>query len=440
MNEVSKNEKPAMENPVNNAAEAAAAAAPESLAAHETPAAPESGKAHKKIHPGKAALAVVACLMLLLSTVTSGMYLYDRFYGYGGEDGYQDFGPTKEDGVLIADEYTIESTLPISDAYKSGDTDKLDDRQKQVLEAASKVIDEVIKDGMSDYEKECAIYEWIVKNVPFDEGMTTLIDKTPGQQEAGDKSADTMDTETTVTSDGGSGDADAGTPYGALIEHRAVCAGYATTFRLFMQMLDIECMVVHSTDCVHSWDLVKIDDHWYHVDIYSDVDSAMYGNFNLNDAMMMQDWDREYFPAADSLAANPAYKDRVTCKSVYEIPGIVRKAMEDHSGRVFVEFEETPSAEDQQLATYMVNAISMDLDYNNSLKASVFGGTWLPTGEENEMRLFSVEIMYMDDTENSSSEKANQLFDEQTRKKADEALQEAFGDQNENISIQDGIY
>jgi hypothetical protein len=120
MNEVSKNEKPAMENPVNNAAETPA---PEAAAS----AAPESGKAHKKIHPGKAALAVVACLMLLLSTVTSGLYLYDRFYGYG-EDGYGEFGPTKEDGVVIADEYTIESTLPISDAYKSGDTDKLDEK------------------------------------------------------------------------------------------------------------------------------------------------------------------------------------------------------------------------------------------------------------------------------------------------------------------------
>ena len=435
MNEVSKNEKPAMENPVNNAAETPA---PESPAAPETPA-PESGKAHKKIHPGKAALAVVACLMLLLSTVTSGLYLYDRFYGYGEGGEYGDFGPTKEDGVVIADEYTIESTLPISDAYKSGDTDKLDDRQKQVLEAASKVIDEVIKDGMSDYEKECAIYEWIVKNVPFDEGMTTLIDKTPGQQAAGDKSADTMDTETTVTSDGGTGDADAGTPYGALIEHRAVCAGYATTFRLFMQMLDIECMVVHSTDCIHSWDLVKIDDHWYHVDIYSDVDSAMYGNFNLNDAMMMQDWDREYFPAADSLAANPAYKDRVTCKSVYDIPAAIRSAMNDHKGLLILEFSETPSVEDQQLAIYMVSALSMDLSYDNALHASVYDGNWIPADGETESRLFTMEIMYMDDETDSSSAAADKL-DEESREKATKALQDAFGDLTESIRIEDGVY
>ena len=72
-----------------------------------------------------ALLTFILTLMLLLSTVSSVMFLMDKFGS--GEDG--EFGPTREDGVVIADEYTIESTLPISDAYKSGDTDKLDDRR-----------------------------------------------------------------------------------------------------------------------------------------------------------------------------------------------------------------------------------------------------------------------------------------------------------------------
>ena len=43
---------------------------------------------------------------------------------------------TKEDGVEIAGGYTIESTLPISDAYKSGDRSALTDKQKETLDLA----------------------------------------------------------------------------------------------------------------------------------------------------------------------------------------------------------------------------------------------------------------------------------------------------------------
>ena len=38
---------------------------------------------------------------------------------------------TQEDDIKIAGEYYVRSTLPISDAYKSGDTSKLDDKQKK---------------------------------------------------------------------------------------------------------------------------------------------------------------------------------------------------------------------------------------------------------------------------------------------------------------------
>ena len=42
----------------------------------------------------------------------------------------------KEDDVTIAGEYKIVSTKAISDAYISGDTSALDDRQKETLDMA----------------------------------------------------------------------------------------------------------------------------------------------------------------------------------------------------------------------------------------------------------------------------------------------------------------
>ena len=56
---------------------------------------------------------------------------------------------------------------------------------------------------------------------------------------------------------------------GVLKYHNAVCVGYATTFRMFMQMMGIECKVEHNTEKFHSWDVVKIDGDWYITDIYS---------------------------------------------------------------------------------------------------------------------------------------------------------------------------
>ena len=57
-----------------------------------------------------------------------------------------------------------------------------------------------------------------------------------------------------------------------------MCVGYATTFRMFMQMMDIECMVEHNTEKYHSWDLVKIDGDWYQIDAtWDDSNDNWYG-------------------------------------------------------------------------------------------------------------------------------------------------------------------
>lgn len=246
---------------------------------------------------------------------------------------------TSEDNVLIAEEYTIESTLPVSDAYKSGDTSKLSDQEKETLDMASKVLDEIISDGMSDYEKERAVYDWMVKKVGSDTGMLPVI-PTSSQESA--------------------------IPHGVLKYHSAVCVGYATTFRLFMQMLGIECKVVHNKDMYHSWDLVKLDGHWYHVDVYSDAGVGGYANFNLDDLIQgsQQEWDRDYFPAADSLAYNYAYQNRKKAKTIYDIPKVLRKALNDKNSSLIIEFENAVTEEDMQKAAALVSCIDTVLMNN----------------------------------------------------------------------------
>lgn len=242
----------------------------------------------------------------------------------------EDDGETREDDVIIAENYEIKSTLDISEAYKSGNSSKLDDKQKETLDIASDILKDIITEGMTDYEKEKAVYDWMCKTLTFDAGSLVAIPEA---------------------------DEECDNPYGALKYHKAVCVGYATTFRLFMQMMDIECKVVHNSECFHSWDLVNIEDNWYHVDIYSDAGVGNYANFNVNDKIRetAQNWDREFFPEATSLDMNPAYKERVILASVDDIPATMLSLIKNKQMLVYLELPSNPTEADTYKADYYIS-------------------------------------------------------------------------------------
>lgn len=113
----------------------------------------------------------------------------------------------QEDDVIIADEYKIKSTKELSDAYVNGTIEKLKSEDKETIDMADKVLKEITKDNMTDYERELAVYQWMIKNIKIDEsGMAAV-----------QKKKDALST-----------------PNGVLKNQKAVCVGYATTFRLFM--------------------------------------------------------------------------------------------------------------------------------------------------------------------------------------------------------------
>ena len=81
-----------------------------------------------------------------LSTVNTGVEALQKLAA-APED------PAQEDDVTIASEYHIRSTLPISDAYRSGDRSGLSDKQKETLDMAAAVLEEIITEDMDAYEK-----------------------------------------------------------------------------------------------------------------------------------------------------------------------------------------------------------------------------------------------------------------------------------------------
>ncbi|MBR1422840.1 MAG: transglutaminase [Ruminococcus sp.] len=179
----------------------------------------------------------------------------------------------------------IYDTSPISDAYLSGDSSALDVYQQAVLEKAKEVISKVITDDMTDYEKELAIHDYLVYNATYDEEELSALSESSYRHSE---------------------------PYGALIEGKAICSGYSTTFKMFMDMLGIPCELIHATahgGNEHAWNMVELDGHWYYVDVtwddpVPDFDGreVIHGFFNVSTEKMKEEheWDTDDLPETDS--------------------------------------------------------------------------------------------------------------------------------------------
>ncbi len=246
----------------------------------------------------------------------------------------------RENDITIMGEYTVESTEKISDAYKKGSDAGLNDREKETLELASGILDEIITDDMSDYDKEKAVYDWLVKNIGQDKGLLTVIP---------------------------SSGKDSDNPYGVLKYHDAVCVGYATTFRMLMQMMNIDCMVVHNTEMYHTWDLVKIDGKWYHTDVYTDAETGNYANFNMNDdiASIGHDWNMDFFPAADGTKYCYAFMNKEEIRDIFDIPKAVKDQLDAQKFVFAVGFEKQPANDDAVTVNTMMNSLTerISVDY-----------------------------------------------------------------------------
>ncbi|MBO4384525.1 MAG: hypothetical protein J5854_03805 [Clostridia bacterium] len=257
---------------------------------------------------------------------------------------------TKENDVKIADIYVIRDTTAISDAYKTGDRSALDDRQKETLKMASDIIDKIIEPGMTPYEKEEAVYIFLTTKLKADEGSLTVI---PNSGE------------------------DADNPYGVLKYHQAVCVGYATTFRMFMHMLDIECMVVHNTGCTHSWDLIKLDGEWYQTDCYFDSgDTPSYRHFNLTDEVLSldHDWDKSFFPRAQGLKFNYAVKNAGEVEDIMSIPAYVKEKIDGGETCFSLRVAGGITREEEPVASYLSEQLSNAV---NSIGNGCFQYYWM---------------------------------------------------------------
>lgn len=178
------------------------------------------------------------------------------------------------------DDMTLYDTSAILAAWEGGDTSSLSKKDAAILAAAEKVLTTCITDGMTDYEKELALYAWVATNLDYDwNHQDPALEMDP----------------------------DSGNPYGGLINHTAICLGFATTFQLLMDMAGIECITVvgaaFSSREDHAWNMVRLDGEWYCVDATWDMGSPpeYFGYFNVTSEIMYHtdhQWDYASVPEA----------------------------------------------------------------------------------------------------------------------------------------------
>ena len=146
------------------------------------------------------------------------------------------------------------------------DADATDKMQEDSLAKAKEISDSIIKDGMSDYEKEIAINDYLCENAAYN-----------------DKILEAISDEGTIDDNVVYEYPNSFTPYGILCENVGVCESYAEAFLLIAQECGLEAIIETGKmqNVNHEWNLVKIDGGWYMLDTTnndSDTIKNMYVN------------------------------------------------------------------------------------------------------------------------------------------------------------------
>lgn len=117
--------------------------------------------------------------------------------------------------------------------------DKIRTQQQEVKEALQEALDAVDTSRMTAEEIALFYHDYLANQIAY----------AKDEYESGKTTADMYSV------------------YGALVNHKAVCQGYAMAFMYIMQQYDIPCGYASSVNINHGWNVVKMGDGWYHMDV-----------------------------------------------------------------------------------------------------------------------------------------------------------------------------
>ena len=142
--------------------------------------------------------------------------------------------------------------------------EEVDSNAEEFSDAIQRIIEKTDK-ANTPFEKELIIHDQLCKYVIYDSEFE-------GQVESDLYSA-----------------------FGALVYGRAVCEGYARAFKLLCKYAGIECILItgDSKGVGHMWNMVNIENNWYHIDVTWDDLRAepLHTYFNVTELFIRADHD-----------------------------------------------------------------------------------------------------------------------------------------------------
>ncbi len=147
--------------------------------------------------------------------------------------------------------------------------------------AFEKAVEECFSSDMTDLEKVISAHNYIVLNTKYD--FATYND---------------------VVYNGGKGSFNSFNAYGVFVNKEAVCAGYAFAFNALMKYAGIESVYINSDNMNHAWNMVFLNDKWYHVDSTWDDPG-----FSLTDDNDMEGYvSRDFLLVSDSVISDDEHQ------------------------------------------------------------------------------------------------------------------------------------
>jgi len=212
-----------------------------------------------------------------------------------------------------------------------------DSRTKKIYDEAMRINNEILKPGMSEFDKELAIHDYLVLHTEYDYD-NYLKDTIPD---------------------------DSYSAYGVFFKGTAVCQGYTYAAHLMLELAGIDSQIVTGTanGGGHAWNKVNIDGDYYNLDVtwddpVPDVEGrTVYAYFNVTDEQLAKnhEWVMSDFPAATATAAN-----------YYDSKGLVVRSADEMKSRLYAAIASR------------TESVTFRVDYEGDVKAVmrevIFGG------------------------------------------------------------------
>lgn len=151
---------------------------------------------------------------------------------------------------------------------------------KEMINETETKIDEIInliiKDNMTDREKIKIFHDYIINTTVYDT-----------------KNSDLLKNNNTIDLTDNSHNA-----YGLLFKHVSLCGGYSDVTAIFLDKIGIPNMKISNDS--HVWNLVKLDNKWYHLDLTWDdpvtntKEQVLLHNYLLVDVISLHEKDKTH--------------------------------------------------------------------------------------------------------------------------------------------------